>query len=139
MNNIKLFEKFVKEENLNIYEADSPEAAYYSMSKSMGKSKKTRELEKGIYKTWINDYVTPLMDFSYQEQDPGYKSLISSAKAWLGKYSGVQAEDSKGNLVNFTNGEVIYYLYWEKRFAEAERTKFPLLSSMYALIKGKSA
>ena len=139
MNNIKLFEKFVTEENLNIYEADSPEGAYYSMAKSILKTEKKRELEKEIYRTWINDYVTPLMDFSYQEQNPGYKSLISSAKSWLGKYSGVRAEDSKGNLVNFTNGEIIYYLYWEKRFAEAERTKFPLLSSMYDLVKGKPA
>jgi hypothetical protein len=139
MSHIKLYEKFVREEILNIHEADSPEEAYYSMAKSIGKTEKKRELEKGIYKTWINDYVTPLMDFSYQEQNPGYKSLISSAKAWLGKYSGVQAEDSKGNLVNFTNGEVIYYLYWEKRFAKEERTKFPLLASMYDLIKGKPA
>ena len=139
MDNIKLFERFVSEEDSNIYEADSPEGVYFPTAKSTGKNEKKREKKKEIYKTWINDYVTPLMDFSYQEQNPGYKSLISSAKAWLGKYSGVQAENKSGNLVNFTNGEIVYYMYWEKRFAEAEKSKFPLLASMYDLIKGKPA
>ena len=136
MSHIKLYEKFVAEETLNIYEADSPE---YSMAKRIGKTESGREKKKEIYKTWINDYVTPLIDFSLYDKNPKYKSLISSAKAWLGKYSGVQAEDMRGNLVNFTNGEIVYYMYWEKEFAKAERTEFPLLASMYDLIKGKSA
>jgi hypothetical protein len=139
MNHIKLYEKFVTREDPNIYEADSPEGAYYPMSQDIENFEKNLELKKEIYKTWINDYVIPLMDVSFEEQDPRYKSLISSAKAWLGKYSGVQGKDSKGNLVNFTNGEIVYYLYWEKRFAKEERTRFPLLASMYDLIKGKPA
>ena len=137
MNNIKLFEKFVKEEDSNIYEADSAEEAYFLIK--IGKTEKGREKKKEIYKTWINDYVIPMSGFALNEKDPGLRSLISSAKAWLGKYSGVQLEDMSGNPVNFTNGKIVYFMYWEKEFAKDERTEFPLLASMYDLIKGKSA
>jgi len=136
MNNIKLFERFVTEEDSNINEADSSEEAYFYIK--IGKTERGREKKKEIYKTWINDYVIPMSGFALNEKDPGLRSLISSAKAWLGKYSGVQAEDRSGHLINFSNGKIVYFMYWEKEFAKDERTEFPLLASMYDLIKGKS-
>ena len=149
MNNIKLFEKFVtEEEDSNIYKAQemalgSAEGMDYDDSLA-----ENPKLIKEVYKTWANNYVIPMSGFALHEEDPGLRSLISSAKAWLSKPSGVmmfnsdaieKLEFTKENLVNYTNGEIVYYMYWERRYVKEERTKFPLLASMYDLIKGKSA
>jgi hypothetical protein len=129
---ITLFEQFVREEGSNIYEAQE-------MALDTVKLEDTDlKLKKEAYKTWINDYVIPMMDFGYDEKNPEFKTLISSAKSWLSKNSGVEGEYN-GKPLKFTNGEIVYYLYWEKNFAKAEKSRFPLLSSVYDLVKGKTA
>jgi hypothetical protein len=130
---ITLFEQFVREEDSNIYEAQE-------MALDAVKWEDTDlKLKKEACKTWINDYVIPMMDFKYNEENPEFKTLISSAKSWLSKDSGVVGEDMNGKPLNFTNGEIVYYLYWERKFAQAEKSRFPLLSSVYDLVKGKTA
>ena len=125
---ITLFEQFVREEGSNIYEAQE-------MALDTVKLEDTDlKLKKEAYKTWINDYVIPMMDFGYDEKNPEFKTLISSAKSWLSKNSGVEGEYN-GKPLKFTNGEIVYYLYWEKNFAKAEKSRFPLLSSVYDLVK----
>ena len=78
MNNIKLFERFFTEEDSNINERDYTEE---------------KELVKGIVKTWVNDYVIPMIDFKQgrtsAEKDPKFKAFVSKAKAWLRKPSGI--------------------------------------------------
>lgn len=129
---ISLFERFVREEGSNIYEAQE-------MALDAVKWEDTDlKLRKEAYKTWINDYVIPMLDFSYDEKNPEFKTLISSAKSWLSKNSGIEGEYN-GKPSNFTNGEIVYQLYWERKFAQAEKSRFPLLSSVYDLIKGKPA
>jgi hypothetical protein len=129
---ITLFEQFVREEDSNIYEAQE-------MNLDAVKWEDTDlKLKKEACKTWINDYVIPMMDFKYDEKNPEFKTLISSAKSWLSKNSGVEGEYN-GKPLKFTNGEIVYYLYWEKNFAKAEKSRFPLLSSVYDLVKGKTA
>ena len=129
---ISLFEQFVREEGSNIYEAQE-------MALDAVKWEDTDlKLKKEAYKTWINDYVIPMLDFSYDEKNPEFKTLISSAKSWLSKNSGIEGEYN-GKPSKFTNGEIVYQLYWEKKFAQAEKSKFPLLSSVYDLVKGKPA
>jgi hypothetical protein len=44
-------------------------------------------------------------------------------------------EFTKENLVNYTNGEIVYFMYWERRYVKEKRADFPLLASMYDLIK----
>ena len=129
---ISLFERFVREEGSNIYEAQE-------MALDAVKWEDTDlKLRKEAYKTWINDYVIPMLDFSYDEKNPEFKTLISSAKSWLSKNSGIEGEYN-GKPSNFTNGEIVYQLYWERKFAQAGKSRFPLLSSVYDLIKGKPA
>jgi hypothetical protein len=129
---ITLFEQFVREEDSNIYEAQE-------MNLDAVKWEDTDlKLKKEACKTWINDYVIPMMDFKYDEKNPEFKTLISSAKSWLSKNSGVEGEYN-GKPLKFTNGEIVHHLYWERKFAQAEKSRFPLLSSMYDLVKGKPA
>jgi len=129
---ITLFEQFVREEGSNIYEAQE-------MALDTVKLEDTDlKLKKEAYKTWINDYVIPMMDFGYDEENPEFKTLISSAKSWLSENSGVEGEYNGKPLI-FTNGEIVHHLYWERKFAQAEKSRFPLLSSMYDLVKGKTA
>jgi hypothetical protein len=131
---ITLFEQFVREEGSNIYEAQE-------MALDTVKLEDTDlKLKKEAYKTWINDYVIPMMDFGYDEKNPEFKTLISSAKSWLSKDSGIESTDAlTKKTLKWTNGEIVYYLYWEKNFAKAEKSRFPLLSSVYDLVKGKTA
>ena len=133
---ITLFEQFVREEDSNIYEAQE-------MALDSAKLDDTqRSIEKEAYKTWINDYVIPMMDFNLDEKNSEFKTLISSAKSWLGKYSGIEsiAEYSKSKKVlKWTNGEIVHRLYSEKNFMQEQKSRFPLMASMYDLIKGKPA
>ena len=145
MSNIKLFEKFVaEEEDSNIYKAQEMALGSAEGMDSDYSLAENPKLIKEIYKTWVNNYVIPMSGFALHEEDPGLRSLISSAKAWLSKPSGVmmfnsdaieKQEFTKENLVNYTNGEIVYFMYWERRYVKEERTKFPLLASMYDLIK----
>ena len=87
MNNIKLFERCVtEEEDSNIYGAEG-------MTPDSAESGKDLELKKAIVKTWVNDYVIPMMDFRQDwnsaEKDPKFKAFVSKAKAWLRKPSGI--------------------------------------------------
>ena len=130
MKHIKLFESLFREEGSNIYEAQE-------MALDAVKWEDTDlKLKKEIYKTWFNDYVIPMTDFKMNEKNTGLKNLISSAKSWLNKNSGLEGEYN-GKPLKFTNAEIVYHLYWEKNFAKAEKSRFPLLSSMYDLIKAK--
>jgi len=142
MNNIKLFEKFVtEEEDSNIYQAqemalDSPENSDFDRKES----ERMRNIEAEVYRTWINDYFIPMTDFGLREEDPGLKALVSSAKAWLKKQSGITTVPKEtGKQTRWTNSEILYRLYWEYRDMKQNRNKFPLMASMYDLIKGKSA
>jgi hypothetical protein len=149
MSNIKLFEKFVaEEEDSNIYKAQEMALGSAEGMDSDYSLAENPKLIKEIYKTWVNNYVIPMSGFALHEEDPGLRSLISSAKAWLSKPSGVmmfnsdaieKQEFTKENLVNYTNGEIVYFMYWERRYVKEERADFPLLASMYDLIKGNPA
>jgi len=145
MSHIKLFEKFVtEEEDSNIYKAQEMALGSAEGMDSDDSLAENPKLIKEIYKTWVNNYVIPMSDFVLHEEDPGLRSLISSAKAWLSKPSGVmmfnsdaieKQEFTKENLVNYTNGEIVYFMYWERRYVKEKRADFPLLASMYDLIK----
>jgi len=149
MSHIKLFEKFVtEEEDSNIYKAQEMALGSAEGMDSDDSLAENPKLIKEIYKTWVNNYVIPMSDFVLHEEDPGLRSLISSAKAWLSKPSGVmmfnsdaieKQEFTKENLVNYTNGEIVYFMYWERRYVKEKRADFPLLASMYDLIKYKHA
>jgi len=144
MNKIKLFEKFVtEEEDSNIYKAQEM-ALGSAEGMDSDVVRENLKLSKEIYKTWVNNYVIPMVGFVLDEGDPGLRSLISSAKAWLSKPSGVmyarkKQEFTKENLLNYTNGEVVYFMYFERSFVRQERDNFPLLASMHDLIKGNPA
>jgi len=138
MSHIKLFEKFVKEEeDPNIYQSqgmslDSPEKSDFDIKEW----EREKNIQAGIYRTWINDYFIPMNDFGLREEDPGLKALVSSAKAWLKKQSGITSvPKSTGKQRGWTNGEILYKLYWEYRDMTQNRNKFPLMASMYDLIK----
>jgi len=149
MSHIKLFEKFVtEEEDSNIYKAQEMALGSAEGMDSDDSLAENPKLIKEIYKTWVNNYVIPMSDCVLHEEDPGLRSLISSAKAWLSKPSGVmmfnsdaieKQEFTKENLVNYTNGEIVYFMYWERRYVKEKRADFPLLASMYDLIKYKHA
>jgi len=131
---ITLFEQFVREEGSNIYEAQE-----MSLS-SIVSDGSTRQKGKEICKTWINDYVIPMMNFGMDEKNSELKTLASSAKSWLSKDSGIESTDAlTKKTLKWTNGEMVYYLYWIKNHVKAEKSKFPLLSSVYDLIKEKTA
>lgn len=124
MDNIKLFERFVSEEDSNIY----------------GSEEMTSDPAAEVYRTWINDYFIPMNDFGLREKEPGLRALVSSAKAWLKKQSGVTSVDKQtGKQLSWTNGEILYRLYWDCEYTKQNRNKFPLMASMYDLIKGKPA
>jgi hypothetical protein len=130
---ISLFERFVGEEGSNIYEAQEMALDAVKWEDTDLKRK------QNACKTWINDYVIPMMGFNYNEKNPEFKTLISSAKSWLSKDSGVVGYMYNGKPLKFTNGEIVHILYWDRNFAKAEKSRFPLLSSMYDLVKGKPA
>jgi hypothetical protein len=131
---ISLFEQFIREEGSNIYEAQ--EMALDSTKLE----DRDLEIEKEVYKTWINDYVIPMLGFNYNEKNPELATLISSAKSWLIMESGIESTDVlTKKILKWTNGEIIYGLYSEKIFIDKERNRFPLIASMYDLIKGKPA
>ena len=138
MNNIKLFESFVSEEDSSIYQAQemasgSPENSDFDRKEW----ERMRNIKAGVYRTWINDYFIPMDDFRLSEEDPGLRALVSSAKAWLKKQSGITSvSKATGKQLTWTNGEILYRLYWEYRDMKQNRNKFPLMASMYDLIKG---
>jgi hypothetical protein len=81
-----------------------------------------------------------MMNFGMDEKNSELKTLASSAKSWLSKDSGIESTDAlTKKTLKWTNGEMVYYLYWIKNHVKAEKSKFPLLSSVYDLIKGKTA
>ena len=87
MSHIKLYEKFVaEEEDSNIYGTGE-------MTSDSAESGKDLELKKAIVKTWVNDYVIPMIDFKQDrtsaEKDPKFKAFVAKAKAWLRKPSGI--------------------------------------------------
>jgi hypothetical protein len=90
MSHVKLYEKFVaEEEDSNIYGTGE----MTSDSAAPPESPKELELKKAIVKTWVNDYVIPMIDFKQDwnsaEKDPKFKAFVAKAKAWLRKPSGI--------------------------------------------------
>ena len=127
MDNIKLFESFFSEEDSNIYEAE------YT---------KEKELVKAIVKTWVNDYVIPMIDFHWPQsgnnmvyqKDPKMKALVSKAKAWLGKSSGIPRKSSINDEIvgTYTNLSIVYInLYRSKELAAVNKGNWPLTASFY--------
>ena len=127
MDNIKLFESFFSEEDSNIYEAE------YT---------KEKELVKAIVKTWVNDSVIPMIDFHWPqsgnnmvyEKDPKKKALVSKAKAWLGKSSGIPRKSSINDEIvgTYTNLSIVYInLYRSKELAAVNKGNWPLTASFY--------
>lgn len=126
MDNIKLFESFVSEEDSNIYEGD------YT---------KENELVKAIVKTWVNDYVIPMIGFIwpqsdkiYLEKDPKYKALVSKAKAWLRKDSGIPKKSMITDEIvgTYPNSSIVdLNLYQPKEIAAVNKGRHPITASFY--------
>lgn len=130
MDNIKLFESFFSEEDSNIYEEN------YS---------KEKELVKEIVKTWVNDYVIPMIGFNWPEsensyeKDPKFKALVSKARAWLGKDSGIPRKSFITDEIvgTYPNSSIVYQnLYGPPVIAAANKGKFPLRASFYEKLGG---
>jgi hypothetical protein len=137
MNNIKLFEKFVaEEEDSNIYGTEG-------MTPDSAESGKDLELKKEIVKTWVNDYVIPMMDFNQDyknwdsaEKDPKFKAFVSKAKAWLRKSSGIPMRSSSDGTIigTVTNSNIVNTkLYNSKDVATHPSNKkdYPIMASFY--------
>ena len=139
MDNIKLFESFVSEEDSSIYQSqemslDSPENSDFDRKEW----EREKNIEAGIYRTWINDYFIPMSEIN-GEGDPKFRALVSSAKAWLKKQSGITSvPKGTSKQLRWTNGEILYRLYDDYSYSKQERHRFPLEASMYDLIKAKS-
>lgn len=140
MSHIKLFEKFVKEEeDSNIYQSqgmslDSPEKSDFDIKEW----EREKNIEAGIYRTWINDYFIPMSEIN-GEKEPEFRALVSSAKAWLKKQSGITSvPKGTSKELRWTNGEILHRLYDDYSYSKQERNRFPLEASMYDLIKAKS-
>ena len=126
MDNIKLFESFFSEEDPKIYGGD------YT---------KENELVKAIVKTWVNDYVIPMIGFTwpksdkiYLEKDPKYKALVSKAKAWLRKDSGIPEKSIFTDKIvgTYPNSSIVFFnLYQPKEIAALNKTKYPITASFY--------
>ena len=127
MNNIKLFERFFTEEDSNINERDYTEE---------------KELVKGIVKTWVNDYVIPMIGFEtwppeaegFIQNDPTYKAFVSKAKAWLRKNSGIPKISFGDDKITgtYTNSDIVYLnLYKPKETAALNKGKYPITASFY--------
>ena len=138
MNNIKLFERFVTEEDSNIYQSqgmslDSPEKSDFDIKEW----EREKNIKAGIYRTWINDYFIPMSEIN-GEEDPEFRALVSSAKAWLKKQSGITSvPKGTSKQLRWTNGEILHRLYDDYSYSKQERHRFPLEASMYDLIKAK--
>jgi len=133
MNNIKLFESFVSEEDFNISGAEG-------MTPDSAESGKDLELKKAIVKTWVNDYVIPMMDFSQDwdsaEKDPKFKAFVAKAKAWLRKSSGIPDRSFfDGTLIGTaTNSTIVNTkLYNSEAIATHPSNKkdYPIMASFY--------
>ena len=140
MSHIKLFEKFVKEEeDSNIYKAqemalDSPEKSDFDVKEW----EREKNIEAEIYRKWINDYFIPMNELN-GEEDPRFRALVSSAKSWLQKQSGITSvPKGTSKQLRWTNGEILHGLYDAYSYVKQERHRFPLEASMYDLIKAKS-
>jgi hypothetical protein len=137
MNNIKLFEKFVtEEEDSNIYGTGE----MTSDSAAPPKSPKELELEKAIVKTWVNDYVIPMIDFKQgrtsAEKDPKFKAFVTKAKAWLRKPSGIPKRSFIDDTIVgiFPNSSIVNSnLYQEKDIVTHPSNKgaLPIMASFY--------
>ena len=136
MNNIKLFERFVTEEDSNIYGTGE----MTSDSAAPPKSPKELALEKAIVKTWVNDYVIPMIDFKQArtsaEKDPKFKAFVSKAKAWLRKPSGIPERSWIDDKIVgvFPNSRIVNSnLYNAKDAATHPSTKeaLPIMASFY--------
>ena len=132
MDNIKLFESFVSEEDSNIYGSGE-------MTSDSAASPKELELKKGVVKTWINDYVIPFMDYYAQdwntvEKDPKFKAFVSKAKAWLRKPSGIPERSRFTDEIvgTYPNSSIVYLtLYQPKEIAALNKGKYPIIASFY--------
>ncbi len=137
MSHIKLFEKFVtEEEDSNIYGAEG----MTSDSAAPPKSPKELELEKAIVKTWVNDYVIPMIDFKQArtsaEKDPKFKAFVTKAKAWLSKPSGIPKRSFIDDTIVgiFPNSSIVNSnLYQEKDIVTHPSNKeaLPIMASFY--------
>ena len=126
MDNIKLFESFFTEEDSNINDRDYTEE---------------NELVKVIVKTWVNDYVIPMIDYetwpkgvSYIEKDPKFKAFVSKAKAWLRKPSGIPERSRFTDEIvgTYPNSSIVYLtLYQPKEIAALNKGKYPIIASFY--------
>lgn len=128
MNHITLFESFGREEDATI-----SEDAYT----------KEREIVKGIVKTWVNDYVIPMVDFqtwppsqNTAEKDPKFKAFVSKAKAWLGKDSGIPKKSFLSDEIvgTYSNSAIVYHnLYQPKEIShfKENKGKYPITASFY--------
>jgi hypothetical protein len=126
MNNIKLFERFFTEEDSNINERDFTEE---------------KELVKAIVKTWVNDYVIPMIGYetwppgeSFIEKDPKFRAFVSKAKAWLRKNSGIPKESIFTDEIvgTYTNSDIVRLnLYKPMELAAPNKGKYPIIASFY--------
>jgi hypothetical protein len=90
-----------------------------------------------IHKTWIENYLIPMGSFkSYDEKNQKYKSVLTSAKSWLSSPSGISTKSQNGRYHNWTNGEIVFIIYWDKKNTQTNRDAYPLRASVYDLIKG---
>lgn len=130
MNHIQLFESFFSEEDSKIYEEDYLDE---------------KEHVKAIVKTWVNDYVIPMIGFNYpegewtSEKDPKFKALVSKARAWLGKDSGIPRKSFLTDEIvgTYPNSSIVYQnLYGPPAIANANKTKYPLRASFYEKLGG---
>jgi len=147
---VKLFESFFRGEDSNIYE----EQKIYNEDTLENMYKDDLELQREIYKTWIIDYINPMLGLEYD--DPKLQSLVSSAKIWLNAIGIVTKREKEeiyyqgsSQMVEtggpLTNGEIVGGLYFVKEMftpSSFDRPvgpthisrQEPLLTSMYALI-----
>ena len=126
MNNIKLFESFFTEEDSNINERDYTEE---------------KEHVKAIVKTWVNDYVIPMIGYetwpqgeSFIEKDPKFRAFVSKAKAWLKKNSGIPKKSllTAEIVGTYPNSSIVYLnLYKPKEIAALNKGKYPIIASFY--------
>lgn len=133
MENIKSFTTYL--EDFKIYE--SSEIAPSGLESENELNSNFIAIKGKVHKTWIENYLIPMGSFkSYDEKNQKYKSILTSAKSWLSSSSGISTKKENGKYHNWTNGEVVNIIYWDKKHTQEYRTIMPLRASVYDLIKG---
>lgn len=83
-------------------------------------------------------FTWPMRERIYLEKDPKYKALVSKAKAWLIKDSGIPKESILTDEIvgTYPNSSIVYInLYQPKETAALNKTKYPITASFYEELK----